>query len=528
MRRLSVVDEIFLRTHHGLGTPIALQGLWRTAGAVDPGVLARLHGALRSGPLARRVVRPRVPGARARWQRNERAHRLDRHRTALAPAQIPHWADTCGADLDPEHGPGWRLSVAPLTDGGTIVALTCSHVLADARGLILAVGQALEAVDSGHAVDIARPQAGGAPGGDAGSGSDSDWLDAARVWATVGLGGVRAAAARIPRGTRGAGTGRSAAGRPRVVTGAGGTPGPTNAPDRPIALPGPLSTSPHFASGDRSPRAERRAECSARAPEPEPAYPPGSADMPGLADTREPAGISAPTELPTSATLPGPAETSAHTVLNEPALIFRCPAADWAAVATEHGGTANSLFIWLVANTLWTAGFPGAEIAASLPVDTRDEPRIDNDLAVTEIAVNPADGPAEIRAKSRSAYERRMTSPGGLPEEFLYLVPDKVAHLLSRGAGERDILCSNIGPIPPALSALGPHECTGIATRAVHPGLDYARRPRTRLSGYLCRFRDDYILTVASLYPERIAGTAALHRLVTATAARVDLPVRPW
>ncbi|MEV0047868.1 hypothetical protein AB0H60_30970 [Nocardia rhamnosiphila] len=215
-------------------------------------------------------------------------------------------------------------------------------------------------------------------------------------------------------------------------------------------------------------------------------------------------------------------------MLSEPALILRCPAEDWEAVAARYGGTANSLFIWMIANILWTAGFPGAEIAASLPVDTRDEPRIDNDLAVTEIAVTPGDGPADIRAKSRSAYERRMTSPGGLPEEFLYLVPDKVAHLLSRGAGERDILCSNIGPIPPALSTLGPHECTGIATRAVHPGLDHARRPRTRLSGYLCRFRDDYILTVASLHPERIADAATLHRLVTVTAARVDLPIRPW
>ncbi|MEU4840652.1 hypothetical protein [Nocardia testacea] len=457
MRRLSVVDEIFLRTHQGLGTPIALQGLWRTAGAVEPEVLARLHEELRTGPLARRVVRPRVPGARARWQRNDRAHPLDRHRVELAPTDIPRWADTCGAELDPEHGPGWRLSAAPLTDGGTIVALTCSHVLADARGLVLAVERALEAMDAGRAdLSPGRP---GEEGCAAGDGPNSDWLDAARTWATVGLGGVRAAATRIVRGSRGPRSGQAATGREGTAPGTGDTP--------------------HTAR--LSPR-----------------------DLSGLA------------------------ETSALDVLNEPALILRCPAADWEAVAARYGGTANSLFIWVVANMLWAAGFPGTEIVASLPVDTRDEPRIDNDLAVTEIAVARGDGPADIRVKSRAAYERRMSAPGGLPEEFLYLVPDKVAHLLSRGAGERDILCSNIGPIPPALSALGPYECTGIATRAVHPGLDYARRPRTRLSGYLCRFRDDYILTVASLYPERAADAPALHRLVTATAARVDLPVRPW
>lgn len=500
MRRLSVVDEIFLRTHQGLGTPIALQGLWRTAGAVEPEILARLHGALRTGPLARRVVRPRVPGARARWQRNDRAHPLDRHRAALAPAEIPDWADACGADLDPEHGPGWRLSVAPLTDGGTIVVLTCSHVLADARGLILAVERALEAMDSDRAVDLLCPRTVAAPGNDTGGGPDSDWFDAARIWATVGLGGMRAAATRIPRGVHGPGRQKRVAGHDGTGTGADRAARIVATPRRPIA--------PSDSSWSQSPSASGGPAARAA--------PPG------------PAGLPVPPAIGERTDPSGSAETSAFTALPEPALILRCPAEDWEAVAARYGGTANSLFIWLVANILWAAGFPGAEIAASLPVDTRDEPRIDNDLAVTEIAVTPGDGPADIRAKSRSAYERRMTSPGGLPEEFLYLVPDKVAHLLSRGAGERDILCSNIGAIPPALSTLGTHECTGIATRAVHPGLDYARRPRTRLSGYLCRFRDDYILTVASLHPERIADAAALHRLVTATAARVDLPIRPW
>ncbi|MET8798313.1 hypothetical protein ABZV91_18020 [Nocardia sp. NPDC004568] len=497
MRRLSVVDEIFLRSHQGLGTPIALQGLWRTAETVDPGVLARLHQELRTGPLGRRVVRPRVPGARARWHRNDRAHPLDRHCAALAPAEIPHWADACGADLDPEHGPGWRLSAAPLTDGGTIVALTCSHVLADARGLIIAVERALDAMDAGRAGQRSRGRGDEAADG----GPDSDWLDAARTWATVGLGGVRAAA-RISRGARGPGRGRPAAG------GGGAVPG---GPLRP-ALSDPVPH-PHRASAGPPARAESPAVAASTAATEQP-------DEPLRA-----AGLSVPAAI---AGLTETAGTSTFAELNEPALIFRCPVADWDAVAAAYGGTANSLFIWLVANILWAAGFPAAEIAASLPVDTRDEPRIDNDLAVTEIAVTPDDGPADIRATSRSAYERRMSGPRGVPEEFLYLVPDRVAHLLSRGAGERDILCSNIGPIPPALSALGPHECTGIATRAVHPGLDYARRPRTRLSGYLCRFRDDYILTVASLYPERTADAAALHRLVTATAARVGLPIRPW
>ncbi|NUP25507.1 MAG: hypothetical protein HOQ44_02255 [Nocardia sp.] len=470
MRRLSVVDEIFLRTHRGLGTPIALQGLWRTAEPVDPVELARLHEGLRTGPLARRVVRSRIPGARARWQHNDRAHPLELHRAALTPEQIASWADARGADLDPEYGPGWRLSAAPLTDGGTIIALTCSHVLADARGLIIAVEHALRAPASGPETDTPRPSA--APAPEPAGAPDSDWADAAHIWTTVALGGIRAAAARIPPGVRNPGSGADGSGH--VASPSGG-----RAPGPPAATPDPLR--------------ERQS---------------GSTD----------------TESPATAGSAG----TAHGEMSEPALILRCPVTEWDRIAAAYGGTANSLFIWSVANILWAAGFPATEITASLPVDTRDEPRIDNDLAVTEIAVTPQDGPADIRAKSRAAYERRMSSPGGLPEEFLYLVPDKVAHLLSRGAGERDILCSNIGPIPPALSVLGPHECTGIATRALHPGLRLANRPRTRLSGYLCRFRDDYILTLASLYPEHIPDADTLHRLAAATTRRVGLPIRPW
>ncbi|MEU1984135.1 hypothetical protein [Nocardia sp. NPDC019395] len=460
MRRLTVIDGIFLRTHQGMGTPIALQGLWRTADAVDPAHLRRLHDALRTGSLGRRVLPGKVPGARDRWQSNDRAHPLDLGPVALAPDEILSWADGRGADLDPRRGPGWRLSAAPLTDGGTIIALTCSHVLADAKGLIIAVEQALRASGGSRTTSDTGPGRAGDPfePPDPDGGPDSDWADAAETWATVLSGTVRALRnwARRPAGT-----------------GSTGSVGP-----------------------GRTGSAAGRAEISTG---------PGHTEEPGLGGPSEPS-----VELPVSG------------------VVLRCPARDWERIAATGGGTANSLFIWFVANTLWAAGFPERGIVASLPVDTRDEPRTGNDLAMTEIVVAPGDSPADIRVKSRAAYERRISSPAGLPEEFLHLVPDRTAYQLSRGAGERDILCSNIGVIPPALHALGPHDCTGVATRAIHPGLTYAGRPRTRISGYLCRFRDDYLLTLMSLDPARIPDPAGLHRLAERTAGRVGLPIVPW
>lgn len=571
MRRLSVIDGIFLRTHQGMGTPIALQGLWRTSDPVDRARLDRLHDALRVGPLGRRVVRSGVPGARDRWQTSTRAHPLDTASAPLRAEEILPWADGRGADLDPRHGPGWRLSAAPLTDGGTVVALTCSHVLADARGLVIAVEQALGA-PAGNGPDLVPgagpgpvPDRDNRPGGSAHQGGDpeSDWADAAETCATVLTGTARAArtafrrarssgrfrlwwwhempAAMRSRKTPAAMLARSRSGRKigpgelRTVADPAGYATSGSPADSPTDSSGSgvrgsaVVSSEAGETGDPATNREPPGDChgaGAGVREPRDG---GHGAGPGVRGTRDGGygfrGGGCPPESdsgdPVATTVP-------HADLPVPALVLRCPGREWDRIAAVSGGTPNSLFIWFVANTLWASGFPERGIVASLPVDTRGEPRIDNDLAMTEIVVAPGDAPGEIRAKSRAAYERRISSPGGLPEEFLHLVPDRVAYRLSRGAGERDILCSNIGPIPAPLHALGPHDCTGVAARAIHPGLTYARRPRTRLSGYLCRFRGDYLLTLASLDPERVSDTGRLHRLAVGTARRIGLPMAPW
>lgn len=206
---------------------------------------------------------------------------------------------------------------------------------------------------------------------------------------------------------------------------------------------------------------------------------------------------------------------------------MQCPATEWDAAARSRGGTANSLFIWLVANILWASGFPEDTIEAGLPVDTRDEPRVDNDLAMTQIAVTRDDDPASIREMSRSAYEYRMTAPSGMPEEILQVIPDRLAHRLAAGAGERDILCSNIGPLPDSLLTLGPHRCIGVAARAIHPGLTTNHLPRTKLSGYLCAIGGDVVLSLVGLDPVRIPSAAVLRELVEKVGGPL-LSVTTW
>lgn len=143
--RLSVVDEIFLRTHRGFGLPIVLQGVWRSAEHVDRVDLRAVHANLALGRLGRRVVTPRLVGARRRWVSSADCLPMELRDVPLADAEVLDWADEQGnVSVDPEFGPGWRMSVARTADDGTVVSLVCSHALADAAGLIAAAGEAFE------------------------------------------------------------------------------------------------------------------------------------------------------------------------------------------------------------------------------------------------------------------------------------------------------------------------------------------------------------------------------------------------
>ncbi|UGT39046.1 hypothetical protein LTV02_23440 [Nocardia yamanashiensis] len=498
MNRLSVVDEMFLRAHRGMGTPIVLQGLWRTAEPVETELLARVHEALRRGPLGRRVVRSRVPGARPRWVVNTQAHPLELPSDPIPVAALLDWADQQGGDLNPETGPGWRLAAAPLDDGGCVVALTCSHALADGRAVALAVDHALTGTP------LAAPIA-----------PQSDWADARRQWRTVLGGTARALRRGLP-------------------------PRPTPVAPRRATNPPAVTPLAHYPGSESA--ATNKTAAGAHQPYTGATSTPTNTTPAGADQTHIGA---APAHKTSDGASPADPHTGATMAFTDSAgaggglfmrkgsatagAALQIPVREWNRVAVARGGTANSLFVHLVADLLWASGFQGETIVASLPVDTRDEPRVDNDMAMTEVAIERADTPATLRRKARAAYEHRMTSPGGIPEELLQVIPDRWAYALAKGAGERDILCSNIGCLPDSLLSLGPHPCTGVTARAIHPGLHLDRLPRTRLSGYLTRIADTYTLALVSLDPDAIADSTALTELARAGLAELGLtPVAIW
>ena len=412
-QRLRVVDEMFLRTHLGYGTPVVMQGLWR-GGDVDASELQRVHDTLARGPLSHTVVRPRVPGARPRRQHGTAPWPIEWATQPIARESVVLWADEVAQrPVDPTAGAGWRMAAAPLRGGGTVVSLVCSHVVADARGLAAAIAAAMV----GEAMPV--PPDPDHPARD-------DLADAARMFSVVGARTLRAVAGLVRHPSR---------------------------------------------------RAELR---------------------------------SAPVRLPDS--------SDHHDGAQAPeALIVDVDAARWDAEAARTGGTPNSL---LVAVAAAIAGTDDTALQVSVPVSRRtDTDSASNAIDMTEVTVHPSDSPATVRALLRRTYlQPPMSSPAGFPAELLQLVPDRVAYRLAPDPGERDVLCSNIGPIPVALSSLGGARAEAIATRAVHPGIDARQLAASanRLSVYLCRLGETYTLSLVSKDPglrDRTAAALAAHGL---------------
>lgn len=417
-----MVDEIFLRRHHGYGTPIVMQGVWRTADVVDAAVLESVHAALTVSALGRRVVRPRVPGARLRWEASTDS--LPLHYGQDPVDDVVRWADAqADVDVDPEFGPGWALSAAPLAGGGTVISLVCSHVVADARGLAAAVDAAL----------TGRPPAPVPP-------RTSDVVDAIRTVGKVLIGGARASLGLA-----------SSARRRRELR------------EFVEANPGPRPERTHVTTGT----------CSA---------------------------------------------------------IVDVDAAKWDTVAAAEDGTANGLFIAVVTAIADAAGIP-MPLHISVPVDTRNSDVVDNAMVITEVVANPSDSLADIRRSSREAFAGRPKgAPSGFPEETAQILPDRIAAHLTAGAGELDALCSNIGRLPDALASLGPYRTTGVATRAMHPGISGGRpvRTTTHLSAYLCSHGDTYTLSLVGIDPDCFDSNEMLRDLAVSELAARGLTAHSW
>jgi len=141
--RLALLDQAFFAGHRAAGQKEVMQVGWVYERGVDLDGLKKFHQNLSHGLLGRLIERSPLPFGRDRWVWDPRPADIDVAPAARPRAELGAWLDECTQlPLDPESGPGWRLSVLPMADGSTAVSLVLSHYVIDGIGAAVAVSQA--------------------------------------------------------------------------------------------------------------------------------------------------------------------------------------------------------------------------------------------------------------------------------------------------------------------------------------------------------------------------------------------------
>lgn len=145
--RLALMDQGSFLGLRALGHQPCTFFTWVYDRPVDLEAVARFNDRLVDTLLGRLVQRSALPGGRHRWVAVDAAPPIEVEQVARSRDEIRAWTDELGErGVDPEHGPGWRLGVLPLTDGGTAVALATSHTLGDGLCKLQALADGVQGV----------------------------------------------------------------------------------------------------------------------------------------------------------------------------------------------------------------------------------------------------------------------------------------------------------------------------------------------------------------------------------------------
>lgn len=155
-------------------------------------------------------------------------------------------------------------------------------------------------------------------------------------------------------------------------------------------------------------------------------------------------------------------------------------AAEWRQIAERNGGTANTLFVAVLAGALHHAGY--GPIKAGIPVSRRESgDRRANATAGVSVLLEPDDDLAAIRTKCKAAF---TALSGGKRAPHVHLLPlvrllptGLVVKAATAGTGMPDLVASNLGGFEPGLRTIGGVTASAVAFRGiaqgVEPGLPY-------------------------------------------------------
>lgn len=117
---------------------------WLYPHRLEEAAVTGFNECLAAGLLGRLLQRSPLPWGRHRWVANPVPAPVTWFRDPIPLDHLPAWRSSLiNLPIDPEHGPGWRLAVQPLGDGGSALSLLVSHTVADGQAGILAVADAI-------------------------------------------------------------------------------------------------------------------------------------------------------------------------------------------------------------------------------------------------------------------------------------------------------------------------------------------------------------------------------------------------
>ena len=143
--RLALMDQGSFLGLRALGHQPFFHATWTYDRPVDLDALRRFNANLGDTLLGRLVEPSSLPGGRHRWVSIDAVPEVEVETVARPRHEVLAWTDDFGDHgADPEHGPGWRIGVLPLTDGGAAVTMILSHTLGDGLCVLEAIADAVE------------------------------------------------------------------------------------------------------------------------------------------------------------------------------------------------------------------------------------------------------------------------------------------------------------------------------------------------------------------------------------------------
>jgi len=162
-----------------LGRGPVIEFTWVFAGPVDLEALEALNRQLALGFLGRRIQRSPLPWGRPRWVTAPVPEPVTTMSVPMHRAQIAaRRSALADVPVDPEVGPGWRLVLQPLSDGGSVLSLLVSHSIADGLAVSQAVADAIHQRPATHRYPPPRR-------GSAWRAVGEDLRDSIAAWPTV-------------------------------------------------------------------------------------------------------------------------------------------------------------------------------------------------------------------------------------------------------------------------------------------------------------------------------------------------------